>query len=205
MLDRACCKAPACNCTCRGFFCSNAGWGERAEPRPVPSQRQGKLLRRWAGGGGERGEGRGAVKIEAGLFIYVTDLSVRLPAHRWKRPGDRAGQCSGKRRKARAARTPLPPPPDFPGTACSLPLLLYRCRIISVRGDLTAGDFAEKSHLSTHPRPCPQGVSLSTKNNPPIVSPVCITSPGSLSPPHLPLPRLLDSFALKMKAPSRAR
>lgn len=106
---------------------------------------------------------------------------------------------------ARAARTPLPPPPDFPGTACSLPLLLYRCRIISVRGDLTAGDFAEKSHLSTHPRPCPQGVSLSTKNNPPIVSPVCITSPGSLSPPHLPLPRLLDSFALKMKAPNRER
>lgn len=67
---------------------------------------------------------------------------------------------------ARAARTPFPPRPDFPGTACSLPLLLYLCRIISVRGDLTAGASAKKSHLSTHPRPCPQGVSLSTKNNP---------------------------------------
>lgn len=67
-----------------------------------------------------------------------------------------------------AARTPLPlpPPPDFPGTACSLLLLMHGCRITIVRRDVTAAALAEKSHLSPHPHPCPQGVSLSTKNNP---------------------------------------
>ncbi|XP_014650474.1 PREDICTED: LOW QUALITY PROTEIN: killin [Ceratotherium simum simum] len=107
----ACSEAPASSCTCRGCFCSNAGRGGRAEPRP--------LLRNPAGGRvGCCGASVGGMKVkaEAGALSSVTDSSLRLPVHRWKGPGDCAGQRTGKRRDSPCSEdTPPPAPtPRFP-------------------------------------------------------------------------------------------
>ncbi|KAF5911167.1 hypothetical protein HPG69_019532 [Diceros bicornis minor] len=107
----ACSEAPASSCTCRGCFCSNAGRGGRAEPRP--------LLRNPAGGKvGCCGASVGGMKVkaEAGALSSVTDSSLRLPVHRWKGPGDCAGQRTGKRRDSPCSEdTPPPAPtPRFP-------------------------------------------------------------------------------------------
>lgn len=96
----------------------------------------------------------------------------------------------------------LLPPPNLPGLACSLSPERPR-RIIAVRRDLPVAAFAEKSYLSYLPTPVSSRCQSSHKEQPPIVSPVCITSSGSLSSPHLPLPQL-SSFALNMKAPEGA-
>lgn len=101
-------RRPYRGCSCRGCFCSNAGRGRQAEPRP--------LLGNPAGGrvgccGGVWGEMK--VKAEAGALSGVTDSSLRLPVHRWKGPSHCAGQCTGKRRDSPCSEDTPPPTPQI--------------------------------------------------------------------------------------------
>lgn len=56
------------------------------------------------------------MKAEMGALSSVTDSSLRLPVHRWKGPGDHAGQYTGKCRDGPCKGNTLPPAsaPGFP-------------------------------------------------------------------------------------------
>lgn len=82
------------------------------------------------------------MKAEMGALSSVTDLSLRLPVHRWKGPGDHAGQCTGKCRDGpcKGNTLPLPLPLDFRGVDCIRSFASLWITI--VRRDLTVAAFA---------------------------------------------------------------
>lgn len=111
----------------------------------------------------------------------------------------RAGRGTGKRRHGPCHRPQASPAlpaasPPFCAAAGSRPL---------------AGTRLQQPLWRNPPSPSAPHrvlqVSVSAQRTTPYCVSVCITSSGSLSPPHLPLPQQLGSFALKTRAGSRAR
>ena len=131
---------PVASCTCRGCFCSNAGRGGRAKPRPVRC--------RVACCGVLMG------KAEEGALSGVTDAGLRLPVHRYKRPGDRAGQCKGKCRYGPYSEDIPPPAPflSFPGQGLQ-PHSFTPLSDHNRSQGFTAATFATKFHLPPIPTP----------------------------------------------------
>lgn len=176
-------RPPAARCTCRGCFCSHAGRGGRAEPRPAP---------RNPAGGGVGCCGVLKVKAEAGAWSDVTGSGVRLPVHRCKGPGDSTGHCTGKCRDGPCSED-TPPPASAPKISPARPAgsLLHRCRLTILRRDLNPAAFAEKSPLRV------LKVSVFAQST----APYCVSSVDHLTrplpPPHLPLPRPLGPSAPK--------
>lgn len=128
--------------------------------------------------------------------------------HRWGGPGDPRWWGYGEtkaRPLPRGHPSPLPPPADLPGSA-----LQPHPPFAPLPDHGRSGRPACSSLCRETLPPCPPPtrvlqVSVSAQRTTPYCVSVCITSSGSLSPPHLPLPRQLGSFALKTRAGNRAR
>lgn len=108
------------------------------------------------------------MEAEVGALSGVTDASLRLPVHRCKRPDDCTGQCTRKRRDDPYSEEtpPLAFAPKFPqhGLQPHFPFTPLWEHNRSQGFDCS--NLSEKTHLPSPPSPYPQGVSLSTKNNP---------------------------------------
>lgn len=177
------CEAPARSCTCRGCFCSRAGrgvGGERAKPRPVRINPVGDRE-------GRRGELRGALS-------GVTDSSLRLPVHSTDQV-TRAGRGTENRGNAprREGTPPRPSPQISPARPAASFSFCTAVGSLSLAGTRPQQPLPRKPTSLSTPRPCPQGVSLSTKNNPLLCLRVyhLIRLPLTAPPPASPAARLL--------------
>lgn len=188
-LARTCSEAPASSCTCRGCLCSNARQEERAKSWSMPRNPAGGRVDCWEGGGLK-------MKAEAGALSGVTDASLGVPVHRCKGPDDCTGHCTRKPRNDPYSEDTPAFAPRFPqhGLQPHFPFTPLSDHNRSQVFDCSS--LSEKTHLPSPPSSCPQGVSLSTKNNP-LLCLQCVSPHPALSPPHLPLPRQVGSFALK--------
>lgn len=137
---------------------------------------------------GRRGELRGALS-------GVTDSSLRLPVHRWGGPSD--SRWSGywePRGRSPPRGHPSPPAyaPRFPRPAASFSFCTA-VGSLSLAGTRLQQRLPRKPTSLSTPRPCPQGVSLSTKNNPLLCLRVyhLIRLPLTAPPPASPAARLL--------------